>query len=439
MARLVEMIDTGFWRGYWMLAASACAASVTMQIDLAMIARSGGRVAGAFAVLMRMTLLDVALTIALASVAGVAAAHATGRDHLASVIGQSCVLVTAVGVVTSAFGFFAYPPLLAQLIGAEEAAPLIGQPIFWLVAGTPFRMLANAQGFALHALGQGSVVLRSKLAEAPSKFLLNFVLMEALGFDLAGCMIAGFVIAAASSLWLGLRLRGLGAWSFDWPDRTFARWFLWTAFWESHRVLSPLAAMLLALALFSSARFSGYEVDRLDAFAAGQAFMLFVLSPMPVLTRFLALRLTSVAPRKQSPGLIKLTQSGAPIVSTIAIVLFIGGDWIGDSLYHQHGSWWSAFIDVLSLSLPIRYLGCVLRGVMLARGRFPEQAMIDAFAQWLLTPLFLFLGLSANAPWLAYLSLIVPEVACVFLISLALCRPRHGASVPLLPSERPIR
>nr|WP_330085142.1 methanobactin export MATE transporter MbnM [Methylocystis iwaonis] len=433
------MIDTGFWRGYSMLAASACAASVTMQIDLAMIARSGGRVAGAFAVLMRMTLLDVALTIALASVAGIAAAHATDRDHLGSVIGQICVLVTAVGVVTSALGFFAYPPLLAQLIGTEEAAPLIGQPIFWLVAGTPLRMLANAQGFVLHALGQGSVVFRSKLAEAPSKFILNFLLMDALGFDLAGCMIAGFVIAAASSLSLWLRLRELGAWSFDWPERAFARWFLWTTFWESHRILSPQAAMLLALTLFSSTRFSGYGVDRLDAFAAGQAFMLFVLSPMPVLTRFLALHLTAVAPQKQSPALIKLAQSGAPIVSIIAISLFIGRDWIGESLYHQHGSWWSTFIAVLSLSLPIRYFGSVSRGAMLARGRFPQLAMIDAFAQWLLTPLFLFLGLSADAPWLAYLSLIIPEVACVCLIPVALCRSRHSASLSPLPSEGPIR
>lgn len=433
------MIDAVFWRGYWLLAASACAASVTMQIDLAMVARSGGRAAGAFAVLMRVTLLDVALTIAMASVAGVIAAHATGRGHLGSAIGQLCVLVTAVGVVTSAVGLFAYPLLLTQLIGAEEAAPLIGQPIFWLVAGTPLRMLANTHGFVLHALGQGAVVFHLKLVEAPSKLILNFLLMDVLGFDLAGCMIGGFIIAAASSLWLWLRLRELGASLFAWPDYKFARWFLWTTFWESHRILSPQAAMLFALALFSSARFGGYNLDRLDAFAAGQSFMLFVLSPMPVLTRFLALRLTAVVPQKQSLPLIKLTQSGAPIVSIIALLLFVVGDWIGDSLYHQHGSWWSTFVVVLSLSLPVRYLGCVLRGLMLARGRFPEQAAIDAFAQWVLAPLFLFLGLSANAPWVAYLSLIIPEAASVLLIPLALCRLGHSASVSLLPSERPIQ
>lgn len=433
------MIEAGFWRGYSMLAASACAATATMQIDLAMVARSGGRVAGAFAVLMRITLLDVALTIAVASVAGITVAHANARGNLARDVGRTCVLVAALGGMTTVFGFFVYPPVLVELTGAEEAARFDGLPIFWLVAAAPLRMLANAQGFVLHALGQGAVVFRSKFAEIPSKLVLNFLLMDVLGFDLAGCMIGGFAIAAASCLWLWLCLRKRDAWSFGWPDCEFARSFLWATFWESYRILSPQAAMLFSLALFSSTRFSGYNVERLDAFAAGQTFMLFVLGPMAALTRFLAMRLPTVPPRKQSHTLIQLTQSGTPIVSIGALLLFLGGDWVGGSLYHQHSSWWSTFVTVLSLSFPIRYFGSILRGVMLARGRFSEQAKVDVVAQWLLAPLLLLLGLSMNNPPVAYLSIIVPEIVCVFLIWLALGRLRHGASIVPLASERPVR
>jgi hypothetical protein len=433
------MTDKGFWRGYWILAASACAASTTMQIDLAMVARLGGHAAGAFAVLMRIALLDVALTIASASIAGATVAGATARGNLAMTVGRACVLVAALGAMAAVFGFFAYPALLKELTGAEEAALLLGQPIFWLVAGAPLRMLANAQSFVLHALGQGAVVFRSKLAEIPSKLAVNFFLMDLLGLDIAGCMIGGFVIAAASSLWLWGRLRERDALAFSLPDCAFARPFLWATFWESHRILSPQAAMLFSLALFSSPRFSGYNVERLDAFAAGQAFMLFVLGPLPALTRFLAMRLPAVAEEKQAGLLVRLTRSGAPIVSIGALILFVGGNRIGWALYGQHGSWWSAFVTLLSLSLPVRYLGSILRGVMLARGKFSEQTMIDAFAQWLVTPLFLLLGLSTNDPLVAYLSIFVPEAVCVFLIWRAFDRSRQGSSIIPLPSERPIR
>jgi len=51
------MTGAPLWRGYWFLFASTSAAAFIMQIDLAMVARLGGRASGAYAILMRVTLL----------------------------------------------------------------------------------------------------------------------------------------------------------------------------------------------------------------------------------------------------------------------------------------------------------------------------------------------------------------------------------------------
>jgi hypothetical protein len=164
--------------------------------------------------------------------------------------------------------------------------------------------------------------------------------------------------------------------------------------------------------------------------------MLFVLAPLPVLTRFIAMRSPAVAMDGQSRPMLQLAQLGTPIVSVGALLLFLGGDWIGHVLCHQHGAWWSALVAALSLSLPIRYFGSILRGLMLALGRFSDQAMIDAVAQWLVAPLFLFLGLSMNDPGVTYLSLIGPEVVSISLVWLTLGRSRRRASLIPLPSKR---
>ncbi len=163
------MTSAPLWRGYWFLFASTSAAAFIMQIDLAMVARLGGRASGAYAILMRITLLDVAVTIACAAVAAIALGHAQKNGETADAIEKTCALSLVLGVATAIFGFFAYPIFLDALMGDAAAAPYIGAPIVWLVAGAPFRVLSNTQGFLLHALGRGGSVLTWKLAEIPVK------------------------------------------------------------------------------------------------------------------------------------------------------------------------------------------------------------------------------------------------------------------------------
>ena len=157
------MTSAPLWRGYWFLFASTSAAAFIMQIDLAMVARLGGRASGAYAILMRITLLDVAVTIACAAVAAIALGHAQKNGETADAIEKTCALSLVLGVATAIFGFFAYPVFLDALMGDAAAAPYIGAPIVWLVAGAPFRVLSNTQGFLLHALGRGGSVLTWKL------------------------------------------------------------------------------------------------------------------------------------------------------------------------------------------------------------------------------------------------------------------------------------
>ncbi|HEY8124917.1 MAG TPA: methanobactin export MATE transporter MbnM [Methylocystis sp.] len=414
------MTSAPLWRGYWFLFASTSAAAFIMQIDLAMVARLGGRASGAYAILMRITLLDVAVTIASAAVAAIALGHAQKKGETAEAIEKTCALSLALGVATAIFGYFAYPIFLDALMGDAAAAPYVGAPILWLVAGAPFRVLSNTQGFLLHALGRGGSVLTWKLAEIPAKAGANILFMQTLGFGFAGCFLAGCVVAAASSFWLWTRLHAHGAHKFRVPQLAFARAFLSGTFWEALRVLSPQAAMLFSLTLFSLPWHYAANGPRLDSYAAAQTFMLFILGPLITLMRYLAIYLPKQSPEDWMPALAPVMRVGAPIALTAALLLLLGRDWIGATLYRQHGDWWSVFLAALALSVPIRFVGSIVRGWALARQSFAKLTLVDALAQWLIAPLFILFGLSVNSPEIAYQSLIWPEAIGVFLIWLGL-------------------
>jgi hypothetical protein len=414
------MTGAPLWRGYCFLFASTSAAAFIMQIDLAMVARLGGRAPGAYAILMRVTLLDVAVTIASAAVAAIALGHARMNGEEAGAIEKTCALSLALGVATGIFGFFAYTIFLDALMGDAAAAPFVGAPIVWLVAGAPFRVLANTQGFLLHALGRGSSVFKWKLAEIPAKAGANVLFMDVLGFGFAGCFLAGYVVAAVSSIWFWSRLEPHGARSMRLPGTAFTRAYLHGTFWEALRVLSPQAAMLFSLTLFSLPWESGANGQRLDSFAAGQTFMLFIVGPLVTLTRFLAIHLPTRSLQDWPPTLAPMIRVGASIALTAAVILLFGRDWIGATLYRQNGPWWSYFVAALALSLPIRFTGGVLRGLAFARRSFARLTFVDVLAQWLIAPLFIVIGLSLNRPEVAYQSLIWPEVAVVLLIGRSL-------------------
>ncbi|WP_292532060.1 multi antimicrobial extrusion protein MatE [Methylocystis sp.] len=433
------MTGAPLWRGYWLLFASTSAAAFIMQIDLAMVARLGGRASGAYAILMRITLLDVAVTIACAAVAAIALGHAQKNGATADAIEKTCALSLVLGVATAIFGFFAYPVFLDALMGDAAAAPYIGAPIVWLVAGAPFRVLSNTQGFLLHALGRGGTVLAWKLAEIPAKAAANILFMQTLGLGFAGCFLAGCIVATASSFWLWSRLQAHGARRIRIPEIAFVRSFLSGTFWEALRVLSPQAAMLFALTLFSLPWPNGANGHRLDSFAAAQTFMLFILGPLITLTRFLAIHLPTKSQGDWSPALAPVVRVGAPIALTAAILLLLGCDWIGATLYRQQGAWWSVFVACLALSLPVRFVGSIVRGLTLARSSFAELTSVDVLSQWLIAPLFILIGLSVNRPEIAYQSLIWPEVFAVFLLWRGLRSAPEDPMGVSLPSEGHVR
>ena len=117
-----------------------------------------------------------------------------------------------------------------------------------------------------------------------------------------------------------------------------------------------------------------------------------------------------------TPGLIcgfdadRLAQ-GAPVVTGAALVLLASHDWLG-RLYGQHGPWWSTLIQVLAISLPLRFAANVMRAILQSQGAFAAVATVDSAAFWLLAISLVAVGLYADSPIVAYLSLILPEAAC---------------------------
>lgn len=424
------MIEKSFWNGFFPLLLTFAAAQLTIQADIIMLARLGAGAPSAYAMLMRVALLDFVSIAAIGAVTSIFVSAAARNNHFAETIRQISALTVALGAAAGVLGVFLYPRIVGMLAGESEIAALARNAIIWYALAAPFRFFASSGAFALHALGRGVLVIRWKLIEVALKAGTNLLFIDAFLFGFTGCFIAGFVISVISACWFyrQLPLRGL-----RWPgraERSFTLTFLHSLFWEAQRNLSPQLALFASFALFAAPWLGHAGHHRLDPYATGQILMLFILAPMAALTRFLAFRLTG-RPGPEIDSIAKtLWIFGIPLSAICALIVFLSSDWLGHAIYRQQGPWWSALVQALSILLPLRYAANIMRAVLQARGSFAAAAAADILTPWLAGIPLIAVGLYLDCPVIAYLSFTIPEAICIAWLWYALSTPRRlGASV----------
>jgi hypothetical protein len=406
------MIERGFWRGFAPLLAFYGATALTVQIDLYMIAPLGAGASSAFLTLTRVAALDLVLMAATGAVASVLVAKARFSGHTREIVPQICRLASLIGAGAGTLGCLVYRDFIAAVTGGEEIAAIASSAIVWFGLSSPFRFFVNVCSFALHALGDGSAVVRWKTFAVVAKIVGNWFFIDAMGYGFAGCFISNFVIAGISSIWSFRRVRSHGVALFGAPQWTYARAFLRCTALEAQRLLWPQLAMSISVVLVSAPWIGLVDYHRVDAFSAGQILILFVLTPMTALTRFFALRLAGLSRRQTSEMVWTLWIRGTPAAFGAGVVLFVASEWLGRAVYRQEGAWWYALVEALALSLPIRYVANVMRAVLHSRASFAPAAASDSLASWWIALPLLALGLFLDEPRIAYLSLLAPEAFC---------------------------
>lgn len=409
------MTETGFWRGYWPLLLTLVAGQLSQQIDIVLMGRLGGSASGAYVMLARLAFLELVLMTAMSAVASTTVAQAQCRDQAGRAINNALVLAAVAGTCSSVIGFLFYSRAAKWLLGETEVTALIDANIFWFSMGAPPRFLTNVAVFILHALGHGVEIVRWKLIEVTLCAATNLAFVGVFGWGMFGCFFAAFVVSIVSLIWCWRRLASHQVrWRFA-PDRFWTRQFLRSTAWESQRNITVHLALATSLALFAAPWIGRYEAARLNSYSAGQTFILLAFAPLIALTRFLAFRLSKLREEARDRVARLLWVNGTPISILIGAMLFESEGALGQ-LYGQQGAWWSVLIQALAISLPIRYATNVLRALFQSRSAFGAVAAADGMSLWFCGVPLVALGLYADAPHIAYLSLILPEVACGVLL-----------------------
>lgn len=402
---------TRFWHGYLALLLAFAAGQLGPQIDLAVLARAGddGQ-AGLYALLTRLALLELVVTMALGTALSVMASQAQRAGRHGEGLRPALVLAGALGVPLGLLGALAGLGLLPMLLHSKAAQlPEVMAALPWFFLATPLRLLNGCAGLLLHARGEGRQALRIKGVELLARLVLDLALV--LGFDagLSGCFIAGLVLNLGTCAWLLRHLARASPgqpWRPRWP---WCRQALLHSGWESQRVLAIQAFGLAAVTLVAMDHPWPESAGRLDGFSAVLTLGMLVLSPLNALLRFLALRLAAgdpVAIRDE------VRRRALPVAAVASVGLLLATQALGQ-LYGQSGPWWTAGLLLLALSLPLRVLGNLQRAQYQAAGRFAEVGRLEAAALWLVGLPVLLAGMALDCPPLAYAYLLLPELCVI--------------------------
>ena len=402
------------WRGFAPLLLTFSVTQLILQADLVMFSRLGESATAACIALIRIALLDMILMVAIGSVASVVVSQARRDGEAGVAVGWILAIAALLGVITSVVGVLLYPRLAMWLVGSGEVSKLVANAVFWYSMGAPFRLVATATIFILHALGEGRLVVVWKCIEVILKVLFNWLLIFVLALGFNGGYMAGLIVTLLSCCWLLKQLHQRMDIRFALPHAAWARDFLRKVGWEGQRLLSAQLFALLALVLFASPYFAPVELARLSAYSAGTALMFLLFAPLVALMRALAFQLVGASSQHMLLALKMLCRLGLPLVVLVAVALYLGGDWLGRMLYGQQNSrWWSMLIMVLAISLPLRYFNNLQRALLQARQEFAVVARSESVVTWGLGLPLIVLGLYLDNPLLTYSHLLLPEMCSV--------------------------
>ncbi|MBF0096721.1 MAG: polysaccharide biosynthesis C-terminal domain-containing protein [Magnetococcales bacterium] len=407
-----------FMRGYPLVLVSFITPQLLLQTDLILVALLGEQATAAYAIPMRVAMLDTVLMIAVSSVASVAVSGTSAGLARSRAILQSLGMACVLGVGLAIAGVLFYPGLARHIVADPAIAALASQALIWYALATPMRFLSTAMGMILHVLGEGRFVVWGKGAEVVLNALLNLLFIFTLSQGFVGSFQATLLVLTFATAWSLNRLRHhlpkeQRQWDWDWPGLLL---FGKQCAWEGKRVLSGQLFALVCLLLFANSLLSASSVERMEAFSAGMALAFLLFRPFLSLMRFLSFRLAQLPPQSDAVPLQRLRTLGLRLTLGLAVLLLLTGAWLGEHLYGVSGRWWNASVSMVACSLPLTFLNALFRGRLQARQRFAQVMAVDALSTWSLGLPLVVAGLYWQSPWLTFSHIPLCELFALLLL-----------------------
>lgn len=403
-------MKTLFWRGFGALLLAFAAGQLGPQLDLALLAHAGQGVSGLYVLVTRLAILELVITLALGASLSVLAARGERSGQPGEGLRPALLLAAGVGLPLGLLGGLAGYLLLPRLLSGDPGQVVTALAALpWFFVAAPLRLLNGCAAFLLHARGEGPLALRCKAVELLARLLLGVALIQGLGMGLGGCFITGLLLNLGTALWLTRHLARASSGQPWWPRRDWRSQALRGCAWESQRLLAIQAFGLLAVALFAAERFWPPAPGRLDAFSSALTLALLVFAPLSALLRFLSMRLAASPAETHPEAIRQVTHRALPVAVAVAALLALSVHRLG-ALYGQAGPWWTTYVLILAVSLPVRVLGNLRRAQRQAAGQFALVGRLDAGLLWLIGLPTLLAGLAMNSPLLAYVHLLLPEL-----------------------------
>lgn len=407
----------GLGRGYLPILLSFATPQLILQTDLVMVSALGEAAAtAAYAVPVRVALLDAVLMMALASVTSATVVAARREGKAAKACYGALAVAALLGIAVAALGVVLYPRAAYWVAEEERVAELASGALLLFALATPLRLLAAVAVMALHALGHGPVVVRWKLAEVGLNAFLNALLIYSLALGFIGAYVATIGVMVFSCVWSVSRLISHLGEPLHPPGWGWVRGFLGQSAWESKRLLSAQLFALAGMVLFATAAISPSDLARLSAYSAGSALALFLFTPLLALFRLLGFRFAELSPDESAAALVRLVRFGLPLSLVAAAMLCLGGEGLGRTVYGISGKWWAPVPALIALALPLRFLNTLLRGALQSNRRFAQVALVDVAVIWGVGLPLIAAGLYLQAPALAFAFLVLPELCAMPLL-----------------------
>jgi Na+-driven multidrug efflux pump len=382
-----------------------------IQIDLSMIAGIGSGALAAYGLLMRITIIDAAMTAAIGSISLIYVSNVSKQHINRSLLYDIWLCAGLLGGAAAVIGIITYPILVDLLAGKSPAWIFANSSIYVVIATAPLHMFISSTNFMLHALDKGGVVLTWQIIEVCLKVIFNILLIPIYGFE--GSYISTLCISLVTIPWAILVTHFIVSPGDENQPNGFKRRFITNCLIESTRGLGPQLAIFISFSIFAFNSSSILGQERLDAYAAVQCMIALVLAPLIATTRFFAMRFADYTKKELRIIIIHLLRSGLPILIVMSILLVVIREPLGNMLYGSLGVWWSCFAAILALSIPLRYVGAILRATLLSRARVSVVAVADGVSPWIISLPLIFIGVFSNRPLVASLSMIAAEVASV--------------------------
>jgi len=410
-----------FFNSYVPILFAFISSKLITQTDLLMIAPLGEVSTAAFAIPSRVMMIDIIIAFAVAPVVSVLIASASNLRKKIITINKFLSFSVYISVVLLLLGLSLYPLIIQASIENVLVVELATVAVLWLTVAIPFRLIQFVCTMVIYATGKGKQLIPIIIFSVLLNFALNWLLIYYFEIGFAGAFISTLItsfIELVLSIYVIREFIHVNR-IFSPPRLSWVKSIINHIGAEWGRLISWQLASFCVLSIISA---KSQWLDRQAAYAVVMEVQALLFIPF-----IAAMRCTAIimAPHKDIDvtvlyhSLKQVLWTGLLLLIPLISLIVYYSTSIGTSLFHLGSKsiqWWTPFIIVTCLFLPIYLLKSLQMGIWQSQQKFSHVFLADSLTQWfILIPIF-YWGLSTNNPWITWSSLPIAEIIMTIIL-----------------------